>query len=247
MSLKSVEPSEFVVLYGVPWEAYEGLLDALPDHNLRHAYDRGTFELRSLLWDVSWDAYERILEAFGDHPLAHTYDRGSLEILMSPRVDHDWIKSILGRVVEMIAFVLDIPIKSVGSTTLWRRDVRQGLQPDEGYYVHNEPRVRGKLTFDPDIDPPPDLAIEVDVTSKSIKRLPVYAALGVPEVWRHDGHAIVFFELQNGNYEPIPQSRAFPFLKPDDLNRLLEQIETVDETSLLKSFANWVRVQATSP
>jgi Uma2 family endonuclease len=176
MSVQSTQPSEYVVLYDVPWDTYEGVLEALPDHYLHHAYDRGTFELRSLLWNVSWEAYEQLLAAFGDYQLAHTYDRGTLEILMSPRVDHDWVKSILGRMVEMVSFVLDIPIKSVGSTTLRRRDVRCGLQPDEGYYIENERQVRGKLTFDPDSDPLPDLVIEVDVTNKSVTRLPVYAS-----------------------------------------------------------------------
>jgi Uma2 family endonuclease len=244
VSIKSPEPSQYVVLHDIPWEMYEAILEALPEHHLRHTYDRGVLELRSLIDGVSWEQYEALLEACGDHYFAHTYDRGWLEILMSPRLDHDWVKKFLGRMVETISSTLKIRIKSIGSTTVTRRSVRRGLQPDEGYYIANEPAVRFKMTFDSAVDPPPDLVIEVDVTSKSIKRMPVYAALRVPEIWRHDGSQLYFYGLHRAKYRKLEQSVAFPFLSPDDLMRFLNQLTKVDEMTLLDSFATWVRRQA---
>jgi Uma2 family endonuclease len=146
--------------------------------------------------------------------------------------------------VETISSTLKIPIKSVGSTTVTRKPAKRGLQPDEGYYFANEPAVRFKMKYDPSVDPPPDLVIEVDVTSKSIKRMPVYAALRVPEVWRHDGSQLFFYGLHRGKYRRLEQSLSFPFLKPDDLMRFLNQCTKVDEMTLLDSFATWVRRQA---
>ena len=215
MIVTAVAPSEYVVLDDISWEMYEALLAALSEHHLRHTYDRGRLELRSLIDGVTWEQYEALLEALGDRYFAHTYDRGWLELLMSPRVDHDWVKKFIGRMVETISTTLKIRIKCIGSTTLARKPVSRGLQPDEGYYIANEPAVRFKMTYDQAKDPPPDLVIEVDVTSKSIKRLPVYAALRVPEVWRYDRSTLHFYGLYRGKHRRIERSLSFPFLTPE--------------------------------
>ena len=231
-----------IVIYGVSGEAYQAILAALPEHT----YDDGTLAMRSRLDDVSWQAYQGILAALPDHSIRHTYFEGTLE-MMSPSQEHDWIKRVIGRLIEAMALELDIPIKSVGSTTQYRSEAQRGLQPDESYYVANEPLVRGKLTYDPDKDPPPDLAIEVDITSSSLGRLEVYASIGVSEVWRHDGNALIFYQLDNdGNYARVERSLAFPIIRPGDILRFLQQIHETEENSVIRSFVKWAKSQ-TSP
>jgi Uma2 family endonuclease len=132
-----------VVLYGMPWETYQGIMAALGEYHTRHTYDHGTLELRSPLYGVSWESYMAFVEATADYRLRHTYDQGTLE-MRSPRKSHEWDTSLLGRLLEMMVLELDTPIQSVGSTTFFRALGTRGLQPDRSYYVANEPRVRGK-------------------------------------------------------------------------------------------------------
>ncbi len=234
----------FVIIDDVSWETYEKILAALDEQRLRHSYDRGTLEMRGLLYGVSWDEYEAFLEALGDHYLRHTYDRGTLEI-MAPSQSHEWVKGFIGRLIEGMALAVDIPIKSVGSTTRRRKEGERGLQPDESYYVANELLVRGKRNYDPRRDPPPDLAIEVDVTSSSVGRMPVYASLGIPEVWRYDGDTLTFHRRsKGGKYQRIDHSLAFPFLSPGDVARFVDQITEKDENSLVREFVKHAKALA---
>jgi hypothetical protein len=101
--------------------------------------------------------------------------------------------------------------------------------------------VRGVEQIDLTQLPPPDLALEIDITSSSLNRLSIYAALGVPEVWRYDGQTLTILSLQNERYIPQPNSLALPFLKADDLLRFLALKNTVGETSLVKQFRAWVQ------
>src|SRR5438477_11297373 len=108
-----------------------------------------------LLSDVSCEMYEKILDAFGERRLRHTYADGMLEI-MSPLHIHEWRKRFIGRMIEMMAWRLKIPIKSAGSTTLRKKLKRRGLEPDESYFVANESVVRGRDEIDLRKHPPPD-------------------------------------------------------------------------------------------
>jgi Uma2 family endonuclease len=195
-----------------------------------------------VLYDVSWDTYERLLSAFGDRRLPHTYSNGALEI-MSPTQYHDWLKAFVGRLIEMAAYELDIPIKSIGSTTLRRQMKEKGLEPDECYYVANEARVRGKRKLDLKKGPPPDLAIEIEVTRKVLDRLEAYASLGVPEIWRLDGQSVTFLKLTRGNYRPIKRSLAFPTVVPADIVRFTTLMEEKDENSILRDFVKWLKTK----
>lgn len=196
---------------------------------------------RFVLYDVPWSTYESILAGNGDRPIRLTYDRGVLE-MMSPLQEHERAKKLLGRMIETLTVELRIPIRSAGSTTLRSELKQRGLEPDECYYVVNEARVRGKARFDLSIDPPPDLAIEVDITSSSLDRMGIYAALGVLEVWRYDGEGLSVQMLQaDGSYARQPQSTAFPFLPIDELRKFLDRCDETDETSWICSFGDWVR------
>ncbi|HUY89719.1 MAG TPA: Uma2 family endonuclease [Pirellulales bacterium] len=234
---------EFVVIYGVSWDAYEKILSALGENHLRHTYDRGALEMRSVIHGVSWDQYEAFLAALQDHSVRHSYDRGTLE-MMTPSRDHDWTKSLIGRFIETMAYELDLRIQSVGSTTLQKMAIERGVQPDESYYVANEPVVRARLKLDPAVDPPPDLIIEVDVTNSCLDRFAIFAALGISELWRHDDKQLVFYGLSaSGKYEVLDRSRAFPWLVANDVQQFVSQIESSDETSLARAFAKHARAQ----
>jgi Uma2 family endonuclease len=109
------------------------------------------------------------------------------------------------------------------------------------YYVTNEPIVRGREELDLLTDPPPDLAVEVDVTHKSLSRLEAYGKLGVPEIWRHDGKKLQFLKLDaRGNYTPVKRSLAFPRLAPADLQRYLDMLTTHDENAILDELIAWL-------
>ena len=199
---------EYVVLYGVPWETYEGILETLGEYHLRHTYDRGALEMRRVLYGVTWDDYLKLLDATADLFLRHTYDEGILE-MMTPRKEHDWVAGLLGRMIEALTLALDLPIQSIGSTTLRAAKGGRGIQPDRAYYLANEPRVHCKESYDPENDPPPDLAIEVDVTRSSVPRMPVFAAIGVPEVWRFTRGRLRFHRLGKAGYEPAQAQFGF--------------------------------------
>jgi Uma2 family endonuclease len=199
-----------------------------------------------VLYDVPWKAYEAILEAMGDRRFRHSYDRGVLEI-MSPLKRHDRAKKLIARFIETLTFELRIPIQSIGSTTLRKKPKEKGLEPDECYYIAHEPEVRDKPDYDPDRDPPPDLAIEVDVTSSSVGRMPIFAGLGIPEVWRFNGSDVTFVRLnRNGKYVPIPRSRALPFITPSVVESFLAKRFEVSEHDLMHEFVKWVRKAARS-
>src|SRR5262249_51717146 len=113
---------------------------------------------------------------------------------------------------------------------------------DECYWVQNEPRMRGKKEFDPNTDTPPDLAVEVDITRSSLDRMAIYAALGIPEVWRFDGESFSIHQLgSGGKYKRCDRSPTFPHLPLAEVERFLGDSDTQDETTLLRSFSLWVR------
>ena len=241
MVTQSVGENPFILLSGVPWGVYERFVDALGEHRLRHAYDRGLFELRKEIFGVPWETYEVMLKALGDFHLRHYYDQGYLR-LMSPLKSHDWVKRLISRFIESMAFDQHLPIQSVGSTTITSAATERGLEADEAYYVASELRVRGKMEFEPDVDPPPDLILEIDVTSSSMDQLDLYGAMKVPEVWLHDGKALQFLvRNRRGRYEPREHSLAFPYLAPKDIEKFLKQHADVDETSLTRKFVEWAR------
>lgn len=194
-----------------------------------------------LLYDADWKTYSRLLRVFAERPSVRlTYDRGVLEI-MSPLPEHESDARFLGRLATTLSEELALPIKAGGSTTFRRRKKRRGLEPDDCFWIANEPRMRGKRTFDPRVDPPPDLAIEVDVTSSSLDRMGIYAALAVPEVWRLVGSVLTFHVLGAKGYASVPHSLALPRVQPADLLRYLNMRDQMDENAVVREFRTWVR------
>jgi Uma2 family endonuclease len=195
----------------------------------------------ALLYDIDWKTYTRLLRAFeGRRRFRLTYDRGTLEI-MSPLWEHEKPAYILGRFIDILTEELDLSCQPGRSVTLRRKSKSRGLEPDNCYWIASAPKLAGKTKLDLRTDPAPDLAIEVDVTISSMDRLSIYAALGVPEVWRLTSSGLAFYVLDKGSYQIRPNSLSFPRLASSDLGTLLAQLKEADVTALAKRFRHWVR------
>ena len=198
---------------------------------------------RLLLYDVPWTRYERLLRALDDRHLRLTYARGTLEIRTLSH-EHEGTSYLLGRFVDVLTEEADLPVKAGRSTTFRRRKKEKGLEADNCYWIANEKKVRGKKKINLKVDPPPDLALETDITHSSLDRLGIYRALRVPEVWRFDGKRMVFLILgPDGQYWEGKTSATFPFLQPQHLLRFLNMAAHQEENSVVKSFRAWVRKQ----
>jgi Uma2 family endonuclease len=200
---------------------------------------------RFLLRNIDWSRYRSLADALGEVHVRLTYDRGKLE-LMTLSHGHERWSNLLGRFVEVLTEELEMPCQSGGSTTLDREDLERGLEPDQCYYIEHETAVRNKDDIDLGIDPPPDLVIEVDVSRSSLSRMDIYAALGVPEVWRFDGTSLHVYRLAEGRYVEGDHSPHFPHLPLAEVHSFLLRRNTMDETSLIRAFRQWVRGLQTS-
>ena len=143
----------------------------------------------------------------------------------------------------MLTFELNIPMVSFGSTTFRRKEKSKGMEPDECYYFKNEAKMRDCKRVDLSKDPPPELVVEIDVTSRSVPRQPIYAALGVPEIWRYDGKRLQCLHLRDGRYHVRKMSLAFDFHEPAQLLPFIEMQGSENETAILRHFVAWVREQ----
>jgi Uma2 family endonuclease len=201
-------------------------------------------EQRLRLSFVSWNTYLTYSNALGDRPIRVTYDRGEMEIL-SPSSRHENRKRVLGRLVEALAEVLGIDIASYGSTTFRREDLERAVEPDECYWIQNEKIVRGRDDIDIAVDPPPDLAIEIEVSRSTLKRMNIDAALGVPEVWRWDGQTdfSVWLLTPRSACRESQRSKSFPFLPLEEFTGFLTWTG-ISETQHIRSFRTWVRKRA---
>jgi Uma2 family endonuclease len=195
-----------------------------------------------VLENVDWKLYESLLRNVGDRPIQLTYDQGRLEI-MSPLPEHEDAKKFIGRMIEALSFELDRPVKCLGSTTFRRRDRAKGLEPDECYYFRDEAKMRGRKRLDLRKDPPPELVVEIDITSRSVPREPIYAALGVPEMWRYDGRKLQCLHLSGKKYRIARRSLVFPFLQPAQLMQFIDRLPFKEENSILREFLRWARAQ----
>jgi Uma2 family endonuclease len=196
-----------------------------------------------VLHGIDWPTYSRLLRVFAERPAVRlAYDRGDLEI-MCPLHEHESDADLLGRFVVVLTEELNLPLKAGRSTTFRRRRRQRGIEPDNSWWIASEPRVRGLRRIDLRRDPPPDLAIEVDVTSSSLDRMGIYAAIAVPEVWRWDEPVLTFNVLgPNRRYTEATHSLAFPFLSPADLLPFLAlRGPQNDENEIVRRFRVWVR------
>ena len=199
---------------------------------------------RVVLYNISWQQFENLLKDLGDKRAARiAYDRGTLEI-MTPLPEHEHYKEVISDIVKDLGDLLDLDYESLGSTT-WKRESRlAGVEPDNCFYFQNEAAIRGKLQFDLNQDPPPDLVLEIDLTSKSLNRFPIYARLGVPEIWCYDSGELKIYQLQNGEYQEAQISLVFPNLAVQEIPRLIEQNRSLGRRALRQVVRAWARKQS---
>lgn len=184
-------------------------------------------EQRVVIRNASWELYQNLLEARGDAGAPRfSYNMGILEI-MSPGVAHEETNRTLAQIVELVALALRVDVRNLGSTTFDREDLDRGFEPDSCFYVQNEGHIRGKDKIDLSADPPPDLVIEVDITSPSLNKLPIYSALGILEVWRYRKGRMQVLELGEEGYVEAERSHAFPALSAEVLSRFLTRSRAV--------------------
>ncbi len=246
MIISTKNIAEQVRIYGVSDDEFVAVCAALGEASTHAVLHDHTLLLPTSIDGLSWSAYQDLLTALGDHRLRHVYAEGRLQ--MSPRKDHDWVGRFLARIVQMLTYELERPIQCIGSTTITSDNLHRGFEPDEAFYLDNEPKVRGKMSFEPSVDPPPDLIIEVDVTSNSEDRLPSFAVMGIPEVWRHDGDQVLFYQLSSrGSYEVTSISRTFRFLHSTDVDRFVEMIAEQSENDVIREVCKFARQHKTTP
>lgn len=198
---------------------------------------------RFLMRGLDWATYRKIAEALSGRHYHLAYDRGNLEIMTISSL-HGRYSRLLGQLIVVLAEESGLPRCSCGDMTCEREELERGVEPDECFYLQNEPLIRGKEEIDLTKDPPPDLAVEIDITRSSLNRLAIYAALGVPEVWRFNGDTLsIYHRLPEGQYALAERSLHFPFLPATELARFLGQRGQMDESSLVQSFRMWVREQ----
>jgi len=176
---------------------------------------------------VSWATFTSLARESRGGRLA--YDRGRLEI-MSPSLGHENVKSLLCRFIEMFAEEQGIDLVAAGSVTLARDDLNRGIEADACYFVGSHMRLRSRDTIDLSVDPPPDLAVEVDMSRSSLDKLAIYAALGVTELWRTNGKTIDMLQLGPKGYRPTAASGLLPRFPTAEATRLLANRESMSDT-----------------
>ncbi|MGA9995790.1 MAG: Uma2 family endonuclease [Pyrinomonadaceae bacterium] len=202
-----------------------------------HVLDRLTANAtaeKHIYYGVSWDTYLQLLEELGNNGNVRlTFNRGALEI-MSPKRLHEQITRLIDMVVTLLAFELGLNVDNCGAMTLRVESAQRGGEPDSCFYVANEAAVRGVEEIDLKIHPPPDIVLEVDITSPSLDKFGLYLAARVTEVWRYDGTRMNFFALAKEKYESISHSRCFPHLTAAMLERYLTIGRTQGSTAMLR-------------
>jgi Uma2 family endonuclease len=202
---------------------------------------RQQLEQRMCLRGVSWDTYQALRDAEENYHLRMTYDHGVLEVV-SPSRKHEQVSYLIGRMIDQWSLRHKIHIGAGRNTTFSRKDLEQGLEPDNCYWIRNEEIMRGKDDVDLRIDPPPDLVLEVDVTRSLIPKLPIYAALGVSEVWHWKFESLEALRLDaNGQYQARKGSielRRFPL---DLAAKLVVEREGKSDTTVIQEFIRAIR------
>jgi len=196
---------------------------------------------RVLLQNVSWSTYESLLRDRLDGASPRfTYDRGDLSIMVtSPH--HEEINRTLSLLIELLAEEFGIESRAFGSTTYRRKDLKRGFEPDSCFYFRNEAQVRGKKSLDLTVDPPPDLVIEIDISNPSLNKLPIFAAFGVPEVWRFNGRELEILILEREEYIGTNQSKALPSVSTEVITGFLHESGKMGRLEWIKDVRNWAK------
>ena len=195
-----------------------------------------------IVYNVSWEMYENLLDIFAEYPsIRITYDHGTLE-LMTPLPEHETYSWHIGRFLTILTEELGLEIRGLKSTTWKLKPKLVGKEADECFYIQNEAKMRGKLQINLEIDPPPDLVIEVDMTHSFIKKLSIYAQLKVPEIWQYKNDKITIYVLNDESYQESEESLAFPSFPVKELAQFVKLDEQKGENERMREFRRWVQL-----
>jgi Uma2 family endonuclease len=201
-------------------------------------------EQRVVFHNLSWENYQQILAALGNKRSSRlTYDRGTLEITM-PLEEHENAVRMIEVFIRILVVELGLKIKTMGSTTLNRPDLERSSEPDNCYYIQNQPQVANKKV-DLNTDPPPDLIVEVDITHTDIDKLNLYASMGVPEFWRYNRKNLRIYQLRDNQYTEVENTSIFPLESlevKEHFHSFLQNCQ-IDEVDAENSFRDWVKQQ----
>ena len=197
-------------------------------------------EERVVLHNISWETFDRLIVESGDHRNTRFYYLdGTLE-MMSPLFVHEGSNRFIERLICAATEVLEMNLRRAGSVTLRVRSKQAGAEPDSSFYIQSEALVRHLTELDLSVDPPPDLVVEVDITSSSDRRLPIYARLGIPELWQYDGQTVQYYLLKDDEYEAVQISPTFPDLPAPVIDLYLKRRLSIGESQAIREFKAWI-------
>lgn len=260
-----VEGESVVTWNGLDWQGFETILTLKGDRKYpRLLYDRGSLTFisysemqipaddpdaspgeQAVTWNgLDWQGFETIVALKGDRKNPRfLYDRGSLT-LVSPSLRHEWIEDRLDGIVKAICGELDVAYQPTGSVQLHLPEHNRSVEGDRTYYIANEAAIRGKDDINLTIDPPPDLAIEVEITHPARVAIETWRLIGTPEVWvyRQRGDSLKFLRRDDdGAYTEATTSLVFPLLNVDDVLAWLEPREGEPANRWERRLRAWVR------
>jgi Uma2 family endonuclease len=207
------------------------VIDTLPMHSVL------------VIHDVSWTEYVDLLAQCTDNPRFRlSYDQGTLQI-MTTSARHERLKALFTPLLTVLAEEGNTNLVSLGSATFRLDEAARGLEPDDCYYIGDITRIASHDLVDLAIDPPPDLVIEIDITHPSLNKLPIYASLQVPEIWRHTGDTLHILRLHGENYQQASHSGVFPQVSAAVLTQFVQQGVEQGIIPMVRAFRDWVRAQ----
>ncbi|MDV3349137.1 Uma2 family endonuclease [Leptolyngbyaceae cyanobacterium CCMR0082] len=196
-------------------------------------------EKRFLFRELDWQRYQMLRDTLSrDRNIRFTYMRGTLEVTM-PLEIHEFSARLIELFIRILVVELGMKVKTMGSTTLDREALDKSAEPDDAYYIQNQPLVAGR-DVDLEQDPPPDLVVEVDITHTDINKLQLYAAMGVPEFWRYNGEVWRIYAFCDGEYGEVEESPTFPLVPKVKLYEFLATARQ-DEVDAELALRAWVR------
>lgn len=206
-------------------------------------------EQRLVLDQIKWQKYEAILaDSRSQRTARFTYDRGRLE-MMHPLDEHERCHKLIESLLLVLADELKLRLEGYKAPTLKRTDLQLGTEPESAYYIQHEPEMRGQSEINLETDPPPDLILEVALSKSAIDKLPIYARLGIPEVWRYLSQPgdnflkgkLLIYQLQDQGYVESSSGFAFPFLPAGKILQFIDESDALGLMSALRNFRQWVQ------
>lgn len=195
-----------------------------------------------ILSDVAWETYDRFVQETMDKIVnPRFYFEKETLLIMPVTAEHEFFNRSIASLIDILAEEFRINSRSLGSSTYQREDIEKGFEPDSCFYFDNEPKIRGVKRLDMTTHPAPDLIIEVDITSLSTGRQNIFAAFGVPEIWRYDGDKMQILKLENEKYVEINKSLSLPKVSVEKLSEFIFKSETLSRLDWITEAGNWAK------